>query len=724
MFISINLVAEQISEIKAKQFAISFFKHNNTNKSAKELHFEISYTEYYNNTPLFYIFNRIKEKGFVIISANNAIEPIFAYSFTGHFNINNTPNKIKNMLNAYKAKQALAIENNIIPNKNIADKWQNIINPIKSTKQTNVVNPLLSTAWAETYPYNARCPGYMGGPGGHATINAAGVALGQIMKFYNYPTNGEGSESYYHFQFGVLSANFGASTYNWDEMPNTISESNSNSEVEEIIYHAALAMRTCFATPMEARTYFNSNLDQEYFGEPKYVLETYFKYSTDCEYKKRSNYNDNTWTDLLKEQLDLNLPVLLYGEAGLGGHYWVADGYDNTDKIHINFGYNGDYNGYYSVTDNKTGDYALINIYPQNYVPSDEPNANFSANLTSIAEGQSAIFTDNSNQGTATITSWEWTFTGGTPSSFNGVTPPAITYNNTGTYEVSLTVTNTHGSNTETKNGYITVLPMGDAFSLDFESCSNYSQLFAPWLNIDNDGEDTYGSSDCDFVGEESAFGFMAFNPSDAGFGLASSYSGDRCGMAICPKDGSEADNLLISDKVRLGVNAEFKFWVLTPKPGDWGNETFNVLISTSTSDMSSFTTLESDVDAPASWSEKAYDLSSYQGEDVYLAIQHISAGKFMFWIDNIEITGTITENNSIADNNILIYPNPTKDKLTITNVYNSKIEITDIRGTIISSEYTSSNFMKLNLSELEKGTYIVRIIKDNTVIIRKIILK
>ena len=82
------------------------------------------------------------------------------------------------------------------------------------------------------------------------------------------------------------------------------------------------------------------------------------------------------------------------------------------------------------------------------------PVADFSANFTAISAGGSVVFT---NQSTYNPTSWSWTFTGGTPASFNGQNPPSITYNTPGTYPVTLTVTNANGTDTETKAGYIVV---------------------------------------------------------------------------------------------------------------------------------------------------------------------------------------------------------------------------------------------------------------------------
>lgn len=82
------------------------------------------------------------------------------------------------------------------------------------------------------------------------------------------------------------------------------------------------------------------------------------------------------------------------------------------------------------------------------------PVADFSANFTAVSAGGSVVFTDLS---TYNPTSWNWTFTGGTPATFNGQNPPTITYNAPGTYSVSLTVTNANGTDTETKINYIVV---------------------------------------------------------------------------------------------------------------------------------------------------------------------------------------------------------------------------------------------------------------------------
>ena len=84
------------------------------------------------------------------------------------------------------------------------------------------------------------------------------------------------------------------------------------------------------------------------------------------------------------------------------------------------------------------------------------PTVNFTASATNICENSTINFTDNS---TNNPTSWSWTFPGGTPSS-STLQNPTVSYTISGTYDVSLTASNTYGSGTLTKTSYITVNPV------------------------------------------------------------------------------------------------------------------------------------------------------------------------------------------------------------------------------------------------------------------------
>jgi PKD repeat protein len=84
------------------------------------------------------------------------------------------------------------------------------------------------------------------------------------------------------------------------------------------------------------------------------------------------------------------------------------------------------------------------------------PVANFVANVTTVTAGGSVNFTNTSLYCFAGTT-YLWSFAGGTPATSTLQTPPAITYNTPGTYNVTLTVTNTNGSDVQTNTNYIVV---------------------------------------------------------------------------------------------------------------------------------------------------------------------------------------------------------------------------------------------------------------------------
>ncbi len=74
-------------------------------------------------------------------------------------------------------------------------------------------------------------------------------------------------------------------------------------------------------------------------------------------------------------------------------------------------------------------------------------------------------------------------------------------------------------------------------------------------------------------------------------------------------------------------------------------------------------------------------------------------------------------------DNNISIYPNPTSDLINISGIYNAHIMLYDIDGKMIYSEKIEKNKTSINLSNINNGIYILRIIENNKIINKQIII-
>ncbi|NLA25000.1 MAG: PKD domain-containing protein, partial [Bacteroidales bacterium] len=254
-------------------------------------------------------------------------------------------------------------------------------------------------------------------------------------------------------------------------------------------------------------------------------------------------------------------------------------------------------------------------------------NANFTGSPTTVVVGNSVSFTNTSS---GNPTSYSWSFSGGSPSSSSSPNP-TITYNTVGTYNVSLTVSNGSQSDTETKTGYITVVEQGTpvGFSLDFEAASNFQvDNFSPWTTYDGDQAGTYGSQSFDFTNAGYTGSFIAFNHALTDPPASESWQahgGQRCGICFAATEAPNND-WLISPKVTLANNGKIKFWAKSITD-QYGLERFNVLVSTTNNNPSSFTKISSGsyVQPPTNWTEYEYSLSAYNGQDVYVAIQCVS---------------------------------------------------------------------------------------------------
>lgn len=116
-------------------------------------------------------------------------------------------------------------------------------------------------------------------------------------------------------------------------------------------------------------------------------------------------------------------------------------------------------NGYYKLMDGNSiifaqgGEFGSEETKPFERLDVGVVTADFIADVTSIVEGESVNFTDLSTGG---VTTWNWTFEGGTPA-FSSEQNPTVVYYVEGVYDVTLGVSNGVNSNTTVKQNYITV---------------------------------------------------------------------------------------------------------------------------------------------------------------------------------------------------------------------------------------------------------------------------
>ena len=323
-------VDTQRAKALGKKFVEANFKHNTQ--------LEWVYTTLTSKgRPSCYVFN-VASGGFIIVSACDLTSPVLGYSETGSFNTENIPDGLAYFLDGYGQSVDFAEENLQIADFEIAREWENLERFGQTqTAKTAVVPPLITTHWDQGCYYNACCPKDDDGPCGYTYAGCVATSMAQVLKYWNYPEHGTGTHTYNCPPYGDLYADFGATTYHWDEMPESLNDDDLN--VATAMYHCGVSVNMFYGS------YGSGALHQSIPA----ALSSYFGYCTSHSIL-RENYTYKQWVTLIHEALDLATPIL-YGALADGGsaHAFVLDGYDANGLIHINWCWGGELDGYFSI---------------------------------------------------------------------------------------------------------------------------------------------------------------------------------------------------------------------------------------------------------------------------------------------------------------------------------------------------------------------------------------
>ncbi|HNX01137.1 MAG TPA: C10 family peptidase [Candidatus Cloacimonadota bacterium] len=301
-------------------------------------------------------------RGFVLLSADDACNPIIGYGYNTLVNgLDHNPSFSEFIENH---KMAVSdITNQRLDNSVTAAKWNAILNNQLSRDGTRSLHPLLSTTWDQGTPYNMYCPVDAAGPGGRVWAGCVATAMAQVMKYWNWPVTGVGSHSYHPSGYATQSANFGNTTYHWENMPNSVGMPNT--DVGTLLWHLGISVNMMYAPDGSGA----------YSYQAAQALRQYFRYDSGLSLVSRDGYSDTEWDNLVRSQLDNALPMYYDGSGPGGGHAFVCDGYQNSNYFHFNWGWSGSYNGYFYLSNLNPG-YSfndgqdiITNMKPQNYNP-------------------------------------------------------------------------------------------------------------------------------------------------------------------------------------------------------------------------------------------------------------------------------------------------------------------------------------------------------------------
>ena len=324
--------------------------------------------------------------------------------------------------------------------------------------------------------------------------------------------------------------------------------------------------------------------------------------------------------------------------------------------------------------------------------------AKFSGTPLEIHPGESVTFTDASTQADNPITSWTWTFTGGNPGTFNGQNPPAITYANEGSYNVKLKVSDGSGNDETIKENYVIVSNYCSAASENLNS--GYEHITNVKLESINktSGVSTYS----DFTSEVATIGNTT---ETATVTMNTGYAEDKLYAWIdWNKDGDFDDaGEQVCNKPANASDSPISFDVIAP--------------ASFTADNNGTTRMR--IRLNDTYSGTQYDNTSNEtpcGTSTY--------GEVEDYTININITPAGI--NTLSDNIFAIYPNPSNGVFNIitTSNSNSEITISDVSGKVVYNNNTNLNNVSVDLSEINKGIYIVKVTNETGVKVERIIIK
>lgn len=311
----------------------------------------------------FYLFAPAQGEGFVIVAAEDCIEPVLAYSFSNSATRGDSLGpQMSWWLNGWQQQINWCRSRQIAQTPEISQHWHQLTYGDITPSRLTAIEPMVTTKWDQDEPYNALCPSTSGWFTMRAATGCVATAMAQVMKYWNYPEHGNDTHSYYSYSmsgwsdgFGTQFVDFGATTYDWENMPDTLRYNSSDAEIEAVatlMYHCGVATDMMYGTAWEGGSgAYIHNIPLLYYNNTLNGMINYFGYSSNARGLERSNFDDSTWTAMVRAELDAHRPVIYAGgDETSGGHCFVCHGYDDQNRFCFNWGWSGRGDGYFLLT--------------------------------------------------------------------------------------------------------------------------------------------------------------------------------------------------------------------------------------------------------------------------------------------------------------------------------------------------------------------------------------
>jgi len=283
-----------------------------------------------------HIFNR-KGGGFIIISADDCALPVLAYSYGGRFTLRDAPDNLRAWADATSRVIRQVVSAGKNPDSRLLAVWDAPSVLSRAGAGTHLIN---TATWGQGSPFNYYAPTV---DGEKSIAGCVAVSMAIIMRHYGWPKAGSGILPAYTYMTAkgntrTQSGHALGDNYKWSDMPlNHVPEDNRS--VAKLVYDCGVAVQSSF----------NAGGTSAFPSDAPGMMAAYFSYSLAGLMEQRAYYSTAAWFDRLKAEIDADHPVLYSAYSSNNGHAFVVDGYDDSSRLHVNWGWKGECNGYFSV---------------------------------------------------------------------------------------------------------------------------------------------------------------------------------------------------------------------------------------------------------------------------------------------------------------------------------------------------------------------------------------
>jgi len=336
------------------------------------------------NQPLYFVVY-LKPNGFVIVPAEDTVEPVIAFSSSGSFDPSpgnplgalvsrDLPGRVSSVRTVERKNRSAFSDNDKLlmnSSQKAFGKWKKFLSYDANEPEIKMgiggisdvrVAPLLQTRWGQNIScynpalacFNYYTPPYGDNNPDNYYAGCVATAMAQFMYFHQYPSSSVGTPCFTieigeeyppNYETACLRGGDGyGGAYHWTTMvldPGCGTSQAQREAIGALLYDAGVAVEMQYTSNWSGANLYSATV----------AMINTFDYSNAVFGWNNNNEIGSGRTAMINTNLDWGNPVIL-GIDGDGGHAVVADGYgynSSTLYHHVNLGWDGSDDAWYNL---------------------------------------------------------------------------------------------------------------------------------------------------------------------------------------------------------------------------------------------------------------------------------------------------------------------------------------------------------------------------------------